>query len=98
LKTGGRQLGGRNTGPEAQVILQAILPARAGPPCFYKIVRKRLKAEHLIFALWKKIEQRVRKPLKIGRLVLALVREEASVAWEVELDESRVRTSRHKIS
>jgi hypothetical protein len=54
LKTGERLPGGRNTDAEAQVILQVILPARAGTPCFYKIVRKRLKAVELIFALWER--------------------------------------------
>jgi hypothetical protein len=67
LKTGERQLGGRDARGEVQVLPQIILLARTRTPRFYKIVRKRLKAEHLIFALWKKSEQRERKRLKIGR-------------------------------
>ena len=66
LKTGERQIGGRDARGEVQVLPQIILLARENPR-FYKIVRKRLKAEHLIFALWKKSEQRERKRLKIGR-------------------------------
>jgi hypothetical protein len=61
LKAGERQLGGRNTDFEVQVIPQIILQARTRTPSFYKIVCKRLKAVELIFAPWKKIEERVRK-------------------------------------
>jgi hypothetical protein len=67
LKTGERQLGGWDASREVQVLPHVILLARERTPRFYKIVCKRLKAENLIFALWEKSEQRVRKRLKIGR-------------------------------
>jgi hypothetical protein len=41
--------------------------ANGDTPQFYKIVRKRMKAKELIFALGSKSEARVRKRLKIKK-------------------------------